>query len=335
MISAKDISVIIQGPHYGDITPEVILQIKNILPEAEIIYSTWEGTNYDSDFVDRYVESADPGGEPIYHNPKILHAANRQIISTLAGLKISSRKYALKIRSDLYLESTAFIEEYHKFPLRCNKHRILEERIIVSTSFSPNPRREPKPFHPSDWFYFGLKDDLLRIFDIQLCPEPETSRYFETNVRPLPRFDSWIPASCRYTAEQYIWIAFLKKYVDLNFEHCFDVNRGNIELSELIFANNVIMLEAHKISYKSLKHKNLRKRFDLSLMYTHNEWLSLYYKYCSDRKFQKNLDTEKFMRLLLCFYHPKMVYRNVVALLNLNVPLFFESRNNFPASDNS
>jgi hypothetical protein len=328
MISSKEISVVIQGPLYNEITPEVIRRVRYILPEAEIIYSTWNGTNYASNLIDAYVESVDPGGMPIFDNPKILHAANRQIISTLAGLNLSTRKYALKIRSDLYLESINFLEEYSKFPLRSSKYRILSERIIVSTSFTPNPRREPKPFHPSDWFYFGLKDDLLRIFDIPLCVEPETSRYFESRKRPRPTLDSWVPALCRYTAEQYIWVAFLKKFIDLKFEHCFDICDGNIELSEIIFANNVIMLEAHKIRYKSLKHKDLRKSFDLSLMYTHNEWHNLYIKHCGDKKYRRIFDAEKILRLLLCYYHPKMIYRNVVALLNIKVPPFLDSSNN-------
>jgi hypothetical protein len=326
VIYSNEISVVIQGPYYKDITPVVILRVRNVLPEAEIIFSTWVGTNYESDIIDGYVESKDPGGVPIFDNPTILNAANRQIISTLAGLKLSSRRYALKIRSDLMLESTSFLEHFSKFPLRSPKYRLLTERIIVSTSFTPNPRREPKPFHPSDWFYFGLKDDLLQIFDIPMCEEPETSRYFETRIRPRPTLDSWVPALCRYTAEQYIWITFLKKKIIFDFDHCFDISGDNIELSEIIFANNVIMLDAHKISYKSLKHKDLRKSFDLSLMYTHYEWLNLYEKYCGDSKKRKILDKEKINRLILCYYHPGRIFRNIVALFNLKIPLFIGSK---------
>ena len=197
--------------------------------------------------------------------------------------------------------------------------------IIISTSFTPNPRREPKPFHPSDWFYFGLREDLLRIFEVPLCPEPETSRYFETRIRPRPKMDSWVPALCRYTSEQYIWIAFLKNYIEFNFDHCFDIGNGNIELSERLFANNVIMLEAHDIAYTSLKHKNLRQRFDLSLMYSHQEWFALYARYCEGRNLRFWFDWEKIKRLALCIYHPRMIIRNIAAILNIQFHPFYDN----------
>jgi hypothetical protein len=200
MIDHKEVSVIIQGPYYPSITEFAIERVRRVLPGAEIIYSTWNGTKYRSEYVDKYVESEDPGAEAVFDNPRILHAANRQIVSTCAGLRLASRRYALKIRSDLYLLNDNFLKKYHIFPSRESDFRVLTERVIISTSFTPNPRREPKPFHPSDWFYFGLHEDLLRIFEVPLCPEPQTSRYFETRVRPRPKMDSWIPALCRYTA---------------------------------------------------------------------------------------------------------------------------------------
>ncbi len=317
MIKTSDISVIIQGPIYDGITDKTVANIRQKFPGAEIIVSTWAGSNYKNPDADKIVESNDPGGWPLYDDPKILNASNRQIVSTMAGLCHATRKYALKIRSDMFFHNTNFLKFWDKFPTRCDKNKILTRRILLSTSFAPNPRREPKPFHPSDWFFFGLTTDLVTVFDSPLCPEPETSRYFETHPRPRVKFDSWIPALTRYAAEQYIWVAFLRRFIDLDFEHCFDIAHGNIELSEQIFANNSVLLDAVQIGYDSYKHENLLTHFDLAFMYSHYEWLKLYKRYC-DKKYRLPLfDREKIRRTYWAYKRGRRRGYNIKSLFNV------------------
>lgn len=318
-INFKNISVVIQGPIYEGITCKTINNIKEKFPEAEIIVSTWENSNLkelDTDDI-IVITNKDPGGYPIYDNPQILNASNRQIVSTLSGLKRASKKYALKIRTDMYFENTNFLEYWGKFPKRLNEYKILKERVLLSTSFAPNPRREPKPYHPSDWFFFGLREDLLDIFNSPLCSEPSTSRYFETHTRPIPLHDSWVPALVQYTAEQYIWIAFLKRFISMDFEHCFDVEKGNVEKSEQIFANNTVLIDAINIKYNSYKHALLHSEFDLAYMYTHYEWLTLYKKYC-DSKYQLPVfDIEKLRRVYLAICKKRKIVDNLKSLFNI------------------
>ena len=45
MIDSKDISVIVQGPINKKETPKCLKSIRKFLPEAEIILSTWQGTD--------------------------------------------------------------------------------------------------------------------------------------------------------------------------------------------------------------------------------------------------------------------------------------------------
>ena len=299
MINSKDISVVIQGPVYPGITSKTVANVMEKFPGAQVIVSTWAGTDVSElpNGID-VIFNEDPGGYPLYDNPKILNASNRQIVSTMGGLKKANRKYTLKMRSDMFFEHTGFLKYWDKYQKYGKNYKFLEHRIITSTSFAPNPRREPKPYHPSDWFFFGLTSDLIDVFDSPLCPEPETSRYFETHKRPIVRYDSWVPALCQYSAEQYIWVAFIRRHIDLDFNHCFDIERGNLERSEEIFANNVIMLDVREIGYGSYKHKNIKSGFDLTFMYSHYEWLKLYKQYCDKHVRLPIIDFEKVRRLI-------------------------------------
>lgn len=321
MIKSSEISVVIQGPVYPGITVKAVQNIMEKLPDAQIIVSTWNGTDVSElpDNID-LVFNQDPGGIPFYDNPIILNASNRQIVSTVAGARKAKRKYTIKMRSDMFFENLNFLKYWDKYPERSDKYRFLEHRIITSTSFAPNPHREPKPYHPSDWFFFGLTNDIIDVFDSVLCPEPETSRYFESHKRPIVKYDSWIPALTQYATEQYIWVAFIRRHMNLDFNHCFDIDRGNIERSEAIFANNVIMLDVKNIGYGSFKHKNIKNGFDLTFMYSHNEWLRLYKKYCNAKIFIPIVDLEKIRRLIFAIKNKKHIKYSIWSLFGRIFP---------------
>lgn len=317
MIDSSQISIIVQGPVCQGQTDKTVANIRSLLPDSEIIVSTWEGSNYDNAQVDVVLESPDPGGAVIYDDPKTYHSSNRQIVSTRRGLAAATRQFALKIRSDMYFRNLDFLRYWGKYDKRSDTCRILKERILISTSFTPNPAREPKPFHPSDWFYFGYTADLLTVFDSALCPEPETSRYFESHERPVIKYDTWIPALCRYSSEQYIWVAFLQRFIPVDFEHTFDVRAKNLELSELVFANNTVMIDAVDIGYESFKYPGLHRDFDLALMYTHCEWLALYKRYCDSDYRTPIFDREKFRRLYYSLRALRRVGWNLKVFLGL------------------
>lgn len=305
MIDSSEISVVIQGPIYDEITDKTVKNVREKLPNSQIIVSTWENSNYTNDGADIIVESKDPGGHAYCDTPKILYNVNRQIVSTFAGLQKANRLYALKIRSDMYFENTNFLTYFGKYKKRSNEYKFLKELVINTTNFAPNPYREPKLFHPSDWFYFGLTEDLLNIFDIPLCPEPETSRWFETRKRPTPKQDSFGECFCRYFVEQYLWVAFIKKNVELDFDNCFDIKKNNIEISEKIFANNLVLAEPYNLGINSYKHVDYFKKLHLSFVYTEREWIKLYKKYCNKNVKLPIIDSEKIRRTKLSYLRYK------------------------------
>ena len=298
MIQSKEISIIMQGVANND-TDKVLLNLRSFFPDAEIIFSTWKGNTYHNDKINTIVESEDPGAYPLLDNPLILNSQNREIVGIYNGLLKAKRKYSLKVKTDMYFENINFLSYMHKFPKRCSQYKFLKERILCSTSFTINPHRDPKPFHLSDWFYFGLTEDLLKVFSSPLAPEPETSRYFETHFRPKDKYDAWFPVYTRYPAEQYIWLAFVKRFSDIHCKDCFDISNNNIEKCEIIFANNTVLLDAANIRYSSYKYKKMHKHNDLSRMYSHREWLKLYKKYCDSSVHIPLVDMEKIRR---CFW---------------------------------
>jgi len=295
MIDPVDISVVVQGPITGRpddpvakrLTYQTLESVHRHLPGCEIIVSTWRGSNtHDLPPFHRLVESDDPGGWPCdlppgtvvtSSAPRLLYNANRQIVSSLAGLQAATRPYAMKLRSDMVLTGTGFIDWFGRYRARCPERRILRERVLACTIYSRNPRKKYNyPFHPSDWFHFGLREDVLNLWDIPLAPEPETSRWLDSRPRPENDPEQW--PTYRYTVEQYNWLTFLRKHGDLVFDYKTDDRPSIVALSELTLANNLVFGEPTQFNIKFMKYPITADAW--LTVYTHGDWLRLYRRYC-------------------------------------------------------
>lgn len=111
MIKSKDISVVVQGAINPTETPKTLKSIREYLPDAQIILSTWEGADVNGLDYDILIENKDPGTVLLISrkNKKIYNNVNRQLLSIQEGLKKVERKYTLKFRSDLILENANFL----------------------------------------------------------------------------------------------------------------------------------------------------------------------------------------------------------------------------------
>jgi hypothetical protein len=120
-ISSKDISVVVQGPiHKQDnLTKRVLESVRTHLPDAELILSTWKGSEVDGLNYDILVENHDPGTI----NNFLSGSENflRQVTSTFSRLQASSRKYVLKSRTDVLLSNC-----YNKSNESSQSSRVLE-----------------------------------------------------------------------------------------------------------------------------------------------------------------------------------------------------------------
>lgn len=285
-MNGKDISVIIQGAITDkDNTIRCIQSIRQQLPDAEIILSTWKGADVKNLLVDKLILSDDPGA--LVYKTKTDNT-NRQIVSTISGLRHASRRYSLKIRSDSVLESNAFLENFStKYPKRNQKYSIFNERITTCTLFTKKfldrYSKIPTPFHISDWFHLGCTSDLQYLWDIPLISE---KKYLKVNLGIQFLYkDLWIFS--RYAPEQYIFLmAAKKRFYDIEFDNMLNFNTRTIEFSKALIVNNFFVIPPKRLGYSLLKEpyrtevENCSNFIDES--YINDSDYDFYYnKYCN------------------------------------------------------
>ena len=96
-IKSSEISVVVQGAVDKELTPKCLLSIRKYLPEAEIILSTWEGTDVSGLSYDKVLLNKDPGAFPYLRNSLKSNNLNRYLVSSRNGIQKASKKYILKI----------------------------------------------------------------------------------------------------------------------------------------------------------------------------------------------------------------------------------------------
>ena len=284
----NDISVVIQGKVFGEpgdpfekqLTMQCISSIRNLMPEAEIILSTWKGSVVSHLDFDKLVLNEDPGAISYSDKePDYLNNNRRQNVSTLCGLKVATKTYAIKMRGDCRLSDTDFIYHLKEYP-RGNRYRFFKQRVVIPTKYSRNPRRIAQLNHPSDIFQVGLLEDLLNLWDLPLQPEPQTTRAIPEHKKVFNNALRGGYFRMKFGAEQYNWYAFCKKSgLDLELKHYSHIPANKILASDMSIINNFVIDEALMLGV------NLPKRmyavYDRDL-YTHAEWRKLSKKYAKD-----------------------------------------------------
>lgn len=259
-IDTKDISVVVQGAVDPVNTPICLNSIRKVFPRAEIILSTWENTSLDNLTYDVALLNKDPGGWKDSRTG-IANNLNRQLVSTIAGLKRASNKYCIKVRSDIRFLSNRFLNYYNKYPKFEPEFKLFRNRILFSSYFfkrflgEADYWVEPTPFHLSDWFVFGERTDLLMLFDIPLANEPYNTNYLRIHAKMTSK-DNMFGASHQYAPEQYILLNCLRKNVDklIKMDHIADFTIDNITFSDRFVANNFIVLNPSQIKMYCLKN---------------------------------------------------------------------------------
>lgn len=285
-ILSKDISVVIQGGIDKKYIYKTLKSIRKFLPKAEIILSTWEGSNVDGLDYDILQLNEDPGAEIFTPDGKRQNQ-NRQILSTKKGISLASRKYVLKLRSDMQIKGTKFLTYFGKYKKRNDNYKILKERILINSLYTRKslyPKvvkgkhiLQPYLFHVSDWMMFGLKEDMINIWDIPLAPEPETSQFF----KKYPNLPHDCGCLTRWHAEQYIWLEFLKKNgINHNYDNYWVYDKNYEKLSELSIVNNTILLE-YKKEFDIICQKYTYQYGDSETMHPY-DWFVLYKKFCDN-----------------------------------------------------
>jgi hypothetical protein len=152
---------------------------------------------------------------PIKFDNKV-NNINLQIVAAQAGLALTSGLYTLRIRNDMFFASDEFIEFYrlhYSLPRRFSA--LLQQRVMISPLFTLNPfTMERIPFHFSDWFHFGLTEDIKRIWDV---PEMSLRDAVYHNTRRHAQHSNNLERKFRvkFAVEQYISFHFLSKLMPM------------------------------------------------------------------------------------------------------------------------
>jgi len=269
-VEPSQVSVVIQGPVVGRrddawerrLTWRAVTSARQHLPGAEVILSTWRGSDTTGLPVDRVVLSDDPGSTAPRDPTHVPNNVNRQVVSTRAGLDSADRHYTLKLRSDMEMTGAGMLRLLHGWPARAADGKVLGGRIVVPTFYTFNPRRVYSrfPYMVSDWAHFGTTADMADVWST-----PHWDPAFE-----------WLLGRRIVPSEQWVWMSLLNRHDEDAFIGRPDV----LEHSELLMVNNAIVVEAVDMGVSMLKF--VPHLGHQTAVVTHGEWQRLYERLCVD-----------------------------------------------------
>jgi hypothetical protein len=244
----------------------ILLKTKDALPEAEFILSTDTGTIVDDEVKNElsniiYSDSPPSLTIPIDIYPRTTKGFgynwhlkkdslklnyNKMIISAKRGIKAATRKYVLRLRTDTLIQNPEFIQLFEDYQNhRDSNFKILTNRILVSSLFTIDSRKwNCYLHHPSDWLHFGLKEDVVAVWDIPLgqkitkIEDPNFKKSIDTRTIP----------------EAYTWMSLLMKkrpQIFKNYVRAF--SDAEINESHKYLYNNFIPIDSSPINYYSVK----------------------------------------------------------------------------------
>jgi hypothetical protein len=202
-IEESNITVVFQGPvvQGSGGTAEQIRRTQLALPQAHYILSTWTGSDLAGIDVDDVVLSVDPGGlsgikrRDRANEPNNI---NRQLLSTRRGMDLARTGYAIKLRTDCFLEHTEFLRWFER--VRAGG----PARIVASSLFTIDPAMfEQMSYHVSDWFQFGETPALRDYWSAEFMHEADAT-YYERH--PYAEHSTFMDRRfrCRLAVEQYV-----------------------------------------------------------------------------------------------------------------------------------
>ncbi|MGI2258559.1 WavE lipopolysaccharide synthesis family protein [Shewanella sp. GXUN23E] len=286
MTQFSDISVVIHGPVSSlpdrgmdeGITQKSVQSVREHLPGARIILSTWEDQDVSGLDYDVLKLNQDPGcnivGYNKAHEPR-KENNNRQIVAVREGLKLVETPYAVKLRSDNYLCHSGFVGLQQAFPYRAENYRIFDERVVVPhkyTKMVTDGRQIAR--HLCDFFAYGRTTDLLRMWDIPLLEDYP----LDTNIHNRPQYHG-CPERI-ISAEQHFTCRWLAKLTgdQAYLQHHFDASPALLTQWQQILANNFVISEAHNMGLKTVARLSSHKVRANEM--SHAEWQMLYRQYC-------------------------------------------------------
>ena len=258
----QKITFLMQGAYDKINTPIAASSIRKYFPYAKIILSTWEGTEIPSDLnVDECLFCEDPGG---FRDNFVDFTNNlaRQLVSSQRGLEKVNTEYTVKMRTDIAFYSDSVLRLSKKFLQREKNDSVFNQKIIIPTFFTKRflvtpvgGLIQPTPFHFSDWFCYGLTDDVRKFYSAPIPKEPYQSVFFTENQALYSNKVNLMGASHRYAPEQYIAYWCYRKYHSnpVQFDNYMDFTDELIQESDKFLVSNFLVYSPKSLGFYCLK----------------------------------------------------------------------------------
>lgn len=266
-----------------------VATVRQHLPNATIILSTWDNIvlpkAYDTPAklgIDALVLSQDVAPLPnIKFNNLPANNCNRQLVSTVAGLKKTTTKYALKLRTDSFLTSDGFMRYFADYETKIHAlgHKDYSP-IVACCYFTIDPDvYEHMAFHISDWTHFGETQTLLRYWDIAPIDEAMAT-YYERHPHRFTAnfFDKQFRA--KIAVEQYLTTTYAKRFHyatptlhnELNSKILFDF--------EVFLARQIILLDLAQFGVDMPKYNWVKNSDFINMaVIKHADWYGRFVDY--------------------------------------------------------
>jgi hypothetical protein len=284
MIDFKDISVVVQGAVDFSMIDQVLLSVRTVLPEAEIILSTWEGVDYTAINVQHYdklILSQDPGGFPFVPDGSILNNVDRQVHSTIKGIKQVTRPYCLKLRTDMVLTHANFLAYFDQYTSYQADYKIVKSRMLNNASGTCDPFWN-LPLHPADFFLFGYTEDVKAFFSAPLFPEADKQYRHNTQgalASVLLERDKRLMLN-RISPEVYLFQQFLHHHkVVLPELGAYEISATSVAISYAYLVNNFVMLSDKQLGIQNLKHPH-HETLHYPRSFNNLKWQKIYKLLC-------------------------------------------------------
>lgn len=296
-IDKREISVVLQGAIDNCYTPMAIKSVRNNLPGAKILLSTWADQKTEGLDVDEIVINDDPGA-PIFvkvNGAEHCDNRNRLLVSTQGGIRIVSTKYTLKMRSDCILMGDGVVRNFDKYPKKTGEMNIFKKKLVVGeqcslTKLVFKEMARPYLFHVSDWFCFGLTEDVKTFFEgTEIESIDQMTKWCYKNPMDIPEDDVMgLSVSPRYNSEQYYFISALRRHHDIHYDDVSDYSPLAEEQSINAIMNNFEILNIKDHQIINAKKEN-KQPWDLDKVkvaeyFTNKKYEEYYRKQCCSSK---------------------------------------------------
>jgi hypothetical protein len=275
VIGDAEVSVVVQGPATPAL-PVTVASVRRWLPRAQLIVSTWAGSDVAGLDVDELVLSDDPGSTPYLDAERRpserMFNTNRMFTSTKAGLAPAERDYAIKLRNDTPLRSAAVLDWFGDRSGRGPaEQRLFGQRIVMpNIAVRPADGMREYLFHPSDIVHIGRREDLIRLWDTEPIDEVENAGWFLDRPRPDP--DLLPQVWSRYFNEQMLWLGALRRGgIEVDYRYAGHYSPELRVASELSLVTNFDCVEPWQIGVQ-LPFDDVVRQFPTWQYAWRNEW---------------------------------------------------------------